>query len=250
MSHLPLAPAEEALRKPQAVLQSKTQHQAPKLEIVSPTVSTLMLDIPALEQAARKSTWLHSQHQADAFVALAGDWLREGQPHLAPNPENRRVLDRFAAHHVTWKGALERAIAASPSEFDRECLQQVAEAMGFAARVGEDVSRRSGEQAQRTERIARLLTPESSAPFAYFKRTGPRAPLIQCRATDEGGVPLYLDPRADLDPVVVVPSPVKRFKTKVTQMRKAWTRCCVYVRQAAHNTWYPYTGDESTDRIG
>lgn len=238
MNSLPQAPAEEAPLSHQVILQSQAL-QAPKIE-----TPTLSIDSSSLEQAMRSSRWLTSQHQTDAVLNLAADWLRNGEPHLAPDPQVRRVLERFAAHHSAWSSSVSRVMAATPPGLDRESLQQVLEMLGHAGRVGEEVVRQSADDIQRTAQLARLLTPGSSAPFAYFKRAGSREPLRQCRSTDPGAIPLFLDPQAVLDPVVAAPSRFGRLKNKVIYGLQSWSRCRDYVCEAAYNAWYPYGGDD------
>jgi hypothetical protein len=245
------APAEEALRSPQVISQSQSSHpqssQPQATPAPEPSVHGLTFDLSALELAASKSSWLQAQHQADAFVNLACDWLRDGAPYLAPDPEHGKLLSRIESLQVPWRSAMVRAIEATSSDDDRECLRQIAEALRVAAQLGQEMVRQSPEQAQRTVLLARLLVPDSRAPFGYFRRAGRNKPLVQCRATDEGGVPLYGDPQEMHDPVVV-PSSVQRLRTRVsnrvTAVRQGWTRGYRAIRQAAHKTWHPTTGDE------
>jgi hypothetical protein len=230
------ARADQAMRNPQEI--SHLPHSA------VPSTPELTLDITALKQAASDATWATGQHQLDAVVSLASEWLRTGEPYLPPDPEVLRLLKRFADHHVAWKGAMAHAIAVSKPGHNRECMQQVVEMLGFAARVGERVSTQSTQDAQRLMQIARMMAPESKAPTAYFKRPSAREPLRQCRSTDVGAIPMYLDPQVAMEPVVQEQNHISRYKAKLGYVFQLPIRVGRYVRQAAINAWYPYDGEE------
>lgn len=208
------------MNTPHPALSEEAQQHIPQ-DTQAAQVQALFADRwPDLAGAAAESRWLSEPHHAEAFLHEACKWLREGRPVPQLDPALQGALDQFRAHQAAWTELLAGAVGRAREEADQASLQQLSGALDALVQA-------ANAHAQAPVAATPVAT-NDSAPFGYFRRQSKRGPLIQCRSTDAGGMPLFMNPQLAEMPIAVAPA-VAQKTGAAYHLKQAWRACTSYL---------------------
>jgi hypothetical protein len=210
------------MNNPTPALSEEAQHSNPQDTPAAQVQALFATHWPELASAAAESRWLSAPHHAEAFLHEACPWLRLGRPVPQLDPALQNALEVFGANQAAWTELLAGAVGRARHAADQASLQQLCAALDQLVQAA---------QQQAEAPVAQAITEtQDSAPFGYFRREKVRGRLVQCRSTDAGSMPLFMDPQlADL-PIAVAPK-VLQPTSAAYHLKQAWQAFTGYLAE-------------------